>query len=85
MNRQQAGHLLDAYVEADGKVRDTLREVIIDAMMEARYYPVVSNWPSAPQPTQPYKPTITWRCENTPGGEMNVPYRGRGTTEWEVN
>lgn len=65
MNREQAEHILDAYlsvchkVYADGiyadteseKARDALREVILDAMTE---YRVKSNYPSI---TYPY---ATW-------------------------
>lgn len=65
MNREQAEHILDAYlltcrkIDADGiypdseseKARDALREVILDAMTE---YRVKSNYPSI---TYPY---ATW-------------------------
>ena len=68
MNREQAEHILDAYlstcyaVDADGlhpdtdakKARDALREVILDAMTE---YKVKSNYPSI---THPY---VTWTNE----------------------
>ena len=61
MNREQAEHILDAYlstcyaVDADGiypetdskKARDSLREVILDAMTE---YRVKSNYPSITYP-----------------------------------
>ncbi len=57
MNREQAEHILDAYlstcyaVDADGiypetdskKARDSLREVILDAMTEYRSKP--TTWP----------------------------------------
>lgn len=67
MNRQQAEHLLDAYMSAKysqdagggsdaSKVVESLRQVILDTMTETRYFPYYVN---APQ-TQPYRPTITW-------------------------
>lgn len=48
MNREQAGHILDAYINmecagGDNNARMALREVIIDAMTE---YRVKSNYPS---------------------------------------
>ena len=52
MNREQAEHILDAYVrmricESDKDVSDALREVILDAMTE---YRVKSNYPSITYP-----------------------------------
>ena len=49
MNRQQAEHILDAYVrmrmrESDKDASDALREVILDAMTEYKSKPS-SNWP----------------------------------------
>ena len=53
MNREQAGHILDAYVRmriagAEEEASDALRAVILDAMTEYRmahsYYP---KWPYA--------------------------------------
>lgn len=56
MNREQAEHILDAYVrmricESDKDASDALREVILDAMTE---YRVKSNYPNI---TYPY---ATW-------------------------
>lgn len=56
MNREQAEHILDAYVrtrmrEFDKDASDALREVILDAMIE---YRVKSNYPSI---TYPH---VTW-------------------------
>ena len=69
MNRQQAEHILDAYVrmrmrESDKDASDALRELILDAMTETRYYPFVTypNRPTMPT-VEPYKPTITWTSE----------------------
>lgn len=66
MNREQAEHILDAYlstcyaVDADGiypetdskKARDSLREVILDAMTEYRSKP--TTWPGITIPTTSY-------------------------------
>lgn len=65
MNRQQAEHLLDAYlnlenVDGDNNARQSLREVILDAMTtyKAVTYPNISYMP---KDTQPYitKPIVT--------------------------
>lgn len=53
MNREQAEHILDAYVrmgmrESDKDASDALREVILDAMTESEYMP------------KPYYPNITY-------------------------
>ena len=52
MNREQAEHILDAYVsmrmrESDKDASDALREVILDAMTE---YRAKSNYPSITYP-----------------------------------
>lgn len=56
MNRKQAEHLLDAYVNlenggGDNKARQSLREVILDAMegYHSYSYPIITttNYPSA--------------------------------------
>lgn len=52
MNREQAEHILDAYVNlecggGDNKARISLREVILDAMTE---YRAKSNYPSITYP-----------------------------------
>lgn len=66
MNREQAEHILDAYlstcyaVDADGiypetdskKARDSLREVILDAMTEYRSKP--TTWPGITLPSTSY-------------------------------
>lgn len=61
MNREQAEHLLDAYLNmenggGDNKARQSLREVILDAMTDYRTvtYPSIAY-------TQPYttKPIVT--------------------------
>lgn len=55
MNRKQAEHLLDAYVNlenggGDNKARQSLREVILDAMegYQSYSYPIITttNYPS---------------------------------------
>ena len=66
MNRKQAEHLLDAYVNlenggGDNKARQSLREVILDAMTSysAYSYPIITttNYPNTTYPN--YKPVIT--------------------------
>ena len=66
MNREQAEHILDAYVNlerggGDNKARISLREVILDAMTE---YRVKSNYPSITYPYVTYtnetKLPINW-------------------------
>lgn len=74
MNREQAEHILDAYVEmecagGDNKARQSLREVILDAMTGYRVtstpsitlpntYPLTV--PNVTQPTPNYiKPIVT--------------------------
>ena len=59
MNRQQAEHLLDAYINlenggGDNKARQSLREVILDAMTnyETVTYPSIT-WPSTQPLTVP--------------------------------
>ena len=51
MNRKQAEHLLDAYVNlenggGDNKARQSLREVILDAMegYHSYSYPIITAW-----------------------------------------
>ena len=52
MNREQAEHILDAYIElecvgGDGKARQSLREVILDAMTGYRVATTPSiTWPN---------------------------------------
>lgn len=68
MNREQAEHLLDAYVNmenggGDNKARQSLREVILDAMTEYRTS-VSTTYPNITLPythvTNPtYKPIVT--------------------------
>ena len=84
MNRTQAEHLLDAYAAACsmfprkddddafalGDVCDALRDVIVDAMCETRYYPYITT-PSTVPLTKPY---ITWSGD-TLGNKRT----------WEVN
>ena len=67
MNREHAEHILDAYlstcyaVDADGmypetdskKARDSLREVILDAMTEYRSKPT-TTWPGITLPSTNY-------------------------------
>ena len=68
MNREQSEHILDAYVEmecngGDNKARQSLREVILDAMTEYRSYPINISQPRVTPtiPTiEPYKPPFTW-------------------------
>jgi len=73
MNRQQAEHILDAYVrirmnEADSDASDALREVILDAMTSYGTMTITTpriTWPSTDYPTVPtYKPTITCEVES---------------------
>ena len=81
MNRTQAEHLLDSYervISAEkgaGKIhiaglKDSVREVILDAMCETRYYPLTTS-PN----TYPYKPLVTWTGEDSLGAKRT----------WEVN
>lgn len=58
MNREQAQHILDAYVEmecagGDSKARQSLREVILDAMTEYRSKPN-TTWTGITIPTTDY-------------------------------
>ncbi len=50
MNRKQAENILDAYTllstTSAKAASDSLREVILDAMSETRYYPYVTYQPS---------------------------------------
>ena len=76
MNREQAGHLLDAYERLTRSYDDaaalSLREVILDAMTETRYYPY-TTWPKYPLVTytgdKTWGPNITW--SNTTAGSVN--------------
>lgn len=76
MNREQAENILAAYVVAvqDGvwdDARDALREVILDAMTEVRYYPTIT-YPriSTTGDDKPF-PNTTWRS-NTKDAPYNV-------------
>lgn len=79
MNREQAENILDAYVESarsksvnGRKAAGSLREVIINAMTETRYYPLMTQPIRPTMPTvEPYKPTITWTSEGETG-QMEV-------------
>ena len=79
MNREQAESILDAYVEnarsksVNGKkAAESLREVIISAMTETRYYPLMTQPIRPTMPTiEPYRPTITWTSE-VETGQMEV-------------
>lgn len=72
MNRQQAEHILNAYVEIvikePDKASDALREVILDAMTNTNNYaniwtPTIT-YPSTGYPSIPtYKPIVTCRTE----------------------
>lgn len=66
MNREQAENVLDAYVllsTTNAKAAsDSLREVILDAMMTTTYYPISISQPHMPT-VEPYKPLITWKSE----------------------
>ena len=65
MNREQAQNILDAYVEmecagGDNKARQSLREVILDAMTEYRYSTLTVPNVISTQPTPNYvKPIVT--------------------------
>lgn len=66
MNRQQAEHLLDAYVrmrirESDKDASDALHEVILDAMTEYRYTGITYPYATWNEQTKTYKPIVT--CE----------------------
>ena len=67
MNRKQAENILDAYVllsTTNAKAAsDSLREVILDAMVEYRTYPITISQPRVEPSTDPCKPTITWTSE----------------------
>lgn len=67
MNREQAEHLLDAYVlmgvQSMPKAKEALKEVILDAMTSTTYYPC---YISAPKPT-PW-PQVTY---TTTTGEVD--------------
>ena len=65
MNRKQSEHILDAYiemerVEGNEKARQSLREVILDAMSEYRYTTLTSpNIISSPSIPTTSKPIVT--------------------------
>ncbi len=74
MNRQQAEHILDAYVrirmnEADKDASDALRAVILDAMTEYRTSGITvtpgTTWPSTKPMTVPtyHQPIVTCKTE----------------------
>lgn len=73
MNRQQAEHILDAYVrmrmrECDKDASDALREVILDAMTDCRTSGVTVTpgitWPVTKPMTVPtYQPIVTCKTE----------------------
>lgn len=76
MNRQQAEHILDAYVrirmnEADKDASDALRAVILDAMTEYRSSSGITvspgiTWPSTKPMTVPtyyHPPIVTCQTE----------------------
>ena len=80
MNRKQAENVLDAYVEnarsrsVNGrKAAESLREVILNAMTDTRYYPITINptdfgWTKV----EPYKPTVTWTGEADVSRPLNA-------------
>lgn len=58
MNREQAEHILEAYINlecggGDNKARQSLREVILDAMTEYKSKPT-TTWPGITIPTTSY-------------------------------
>lgn len=62
MNREQAEHILEAYIDmecggGDSKARQSLREVILDAMTEYRSKPT-TTWPDITLPAMSYP--IDW-------------------------
>jgi len=74
MNRQQAEHILDAYVgmkywNSDNQATDVLREVVLDAMTTERVVKeqVVSTYPRITIPTteNPTYPYATWVSNST--------------------
>lgn len=81
MNREQAEHLLDAYVRMmirdPDEAADALREVILDAMTSYRMQTVPGiTWPSTTYPSTPtYKPIVT--CD----GNLNIATCGTGGAE----
>ena len=77
MTRQQAEHLLDAYVDlenggGDNKARQSLREVILDAM--ASEPPKTSTYRGITYPGITF-PTTTW----VDTGTNPLPHRNRVT------
>ena len=81
MNREQAEHILDAYVrmrmrESDKDASDALREVILDAMTEYRSSGITVSpgitWPSTKPMTVP---TYHQRCYAT---EIGAAYAWNG-------
>ncbi len=70
MNRKQAENILDTYVLLSTTdmeaASSSLREVIIDAMITASYYPLTISSPKVTptMPTvEPHKPYVTWTTE----------------------
>lgn len=67
MNREQAEHILEAYINmecggGDNKARQSLREVILDAMTEYRSKPT-TTWPGITLPgtyVNDHTPKVTW-------------------------
>ena len=62
MNREQAENILEAYINmecggGDNKARQSLREVILDAMTEYRSRP--TTWPGITIPSDG-TPKVTW-------------------------
>ena len=88
MNREQAEHILDAYlstcyaVDADGiypdteseKARDALREVILDAMTEYRSQP--TTWPGITIPSTSHPTNWDGSPKVTYTGGERVRYDG---------
>lgn len=78
MNREQAGNILDAYVllstTKTKAASDALREVILDAMTEYRYYPLTISRPyTSPTNAEPFKqPYVTWTTETAASGPVCI-------------
>ncbi len=65
MNREHAEHILDAYIElecagGDNKARQSLREVILDAMTEYKASGGITLTPGITLPSRPLATPTNW-------------------------
>lgn len=71
MNREQAEHLLDAYVlmgvQGTPKAKNALKEIILDAMASKNYYTIT-------MPSKPYTTPLTspWTTPITVGTSTSL-------------